>query len=48
MARTAGRSAEDTRRLILDTAIRLVGRKGTAVPVSEIAAEAGISKGGLL
>jgi AcrR family transcriptional regulator len=48
MSRTAGRSAEDTRRLILDTAIRLVGRKGTAVPVSEIATEAGISKGGLL
>ncbi|MGP9536619.1 TetR/AcrR family transcriptional regulator [Brachybacterium sp. AOP43-C2-M15] len=48
MARTAGRSSADTRRLILDTAARVVGRSGTAVPVSEIAAAAGISKGGLL
>lgn len=48
MARTAGRSAEDTRRLILDTAARMIGRHGTAVPVSEIAQQAGVSKGGLL
>jgi AcrR family transcriptional regulator len=48
MARTAGRSAEDTRRLILDTAAHLIGRRGTTVPVSEIAQEAGVSKGGLL
>lgn len=48
MARTAGRSAEDTRHLILETAAHLIGRHGTAVPVAEIAQEAGVSKGGLL
>lgn len=48
MARTAGRSSADTRRLILDTAARLVGRSGTTVPVAEIAQAAGVSKGGLL
>ena len=31
MARTAGRSAEETRRLILDAAQRLLARSGTAV-----------------
>ncbi|MEU7993774.1 TetR family transcriptional regulator [Micromonospora sp. NPDC049060] len=48
MARTAGRSAAETRRLILDAAARLISRHGTAVPVSDIAEAAGVSKGGLL
>lgn len=48
MARTSGRSAADTRRLILDAAARLIARHGAAVSVSEIAAAAGVSKGGLL
>ncbi|GAA1658853.1 TetR family transcriptional regulator [Citricoccus zhacaiensis] len=48
MARTAGRDAEDTKRLILEAAAQLIGRRGTAVPVSDIAAAAGVSKGGLL
>ncbi|MEV5827974.1 TetR/AcrR family transcriptional regulator [Spirillospora sp. NPDC052242] len=48
MARTAGRSADETKRLILDAAAHLIGRHGTAVPVSDIAEAAGVSKGGLL
>ncbi|MEU6077703.1 TetR family transcriptional regulator [Micromonospora sp. NPDC047074] len=48
MARTAGRSAAETRRLILDAAARLISRHGTAVPVADIAEAAGVSKGGLL
>lgn len=48
MGRTAGRTAEDTRRTILDSAARVIGEKGTAVPVTAIAEEAGVSKGGLL
>jgi AcrR family transcriptional regulator len=48
MARTAGRDAEDTKRLILDAATQQIGRRGTAVPLSEIATAAGVSKGGLL
>ncbi|HMR49151.1 MAG TPA: TetR family transcriptional regulator [Arachnia sp.] len=48
MGRKAGRGAEETRRLILDAASRLIGRHGTAVPVSDIAQAAGVSKGGLL
>ncbi|WP_134321691.1 TetR/AcrR family transcriptional regulator [Cumulibacter soli] len=48
MARTPGRSAGDTKRLILDAAAKLIGRHGTAVPISDIATAAGVSKGGLL
>ncbi len=48
MARTAGRSADETRRMILDAAARLIGRYGTAVPVAQIADAAQVSKGGLL
>ena len=48
MGRTAGRSADETRALILASAARLIGRHGTAVPVTDIAADAGVSKGGLL
>ncbi|NKY54158.1 TetR/AcrR family transcriptional regulator [Nocardia vermiculata] len=48
MARTAGRSPAETKRLILDAAAQLIGRHGTAVPVSDIAVAAGVSKGGLL
>ena len=40
MARTSGRSAADTRRLILDAAARLIARHGAAASVSEIAAAA--------
>ncbi|WP_238418998.1 TetR/AcrR family transcriptional regulator [Gordonia sp. 'Campus'] len=48
MARTTGRSPADTRRLILDAGARLIARRGTAVSVADIAAAAGVSKGGLL
>ncbi len=48
MARTAGRSADETRRMILDAAAQLIGRRGTTVPVTEVAEAAGVSKGGLL
>lgn len=48
MARTAGRNAEETRKLILAAATRLVGQQGRAVSIAEIARAAGVSKGGLL
>ncbi|GGM62632.1 TetR/AcrR family transcriptional regulator [Microbacterium saperdae] len=48
MARIAGRSAEDTRQQILDAAATLISTHGTAIPVTEIADAAGVSKGGLL
>lgn len=48
MSRTAGRSPDATKRQILDAAARLIGSRGTAVPVAEIAEAAGVSKGGLL
>ncbi|AOS62027.1 TetR/AcrR family transcriptional regulator [Actinoalloteichus hymeniacidonis] len=48
MARTAGRQAGETKRLILAAATRLIGRHGTGVPLADIAEAAGVSKGGLL
>lgn len=48
MGRTAGRTAEDTRRNILDAAALVIGENGTKVPVTVIAEAAGVSKGGLL
>ena len=48
MARTAGRSAEETKRMILASAARLIGKHGVAVSVAEIAEHARVSKGGLL
>ena len=47
MARTAGRSADETRQLILTSAARLIGRHGTTVPVTDIAEAAGVSRGWL-
>jgi len=48
MGRTAGRAAGDTRRIILDAAMKLVARGGSGVSIAEIAETAGVSKGGLL
>lgn len=48
MSRKAGRGPEDTRRAIVSAAAGLIGSRGIAVPISEIAAAAGVSKGGLL
>ncbi|WP_062071726.1 TetR/AcrR family transcriptional regulator [Demequina sediminicola] len=48
MGRVEGRSAEDTRQLILDAASRVVLRDGLAASLESVAAEAGVSKGGLL
>ncbi|MFT0763061.1 TetR/AcrR family transcriptional regulator [Scrofimicrobium sp. R131] len=48
MGRSAGRTPVETRRQILDAAARIIRRRGLATPVSEVAAEAGVSKGGLL
>lgn len=48
MGRTEGRSAQDTRKLVLDAARRAIRRDGLAATLGDIAAEAGISKGGLL
>ncbi|MEK0373037.1 TetR/AcrR family transcriptional regulator [Corynebacterium mastitidis] len=47
MARST-RSPEETRRLILDAATRLVRAQGPGVSLAAIAAEARVSKGGLL
>ncbi|WP_062078177.1 TetR/AcrR family transcriptional regulator [Demequina globuliformis] len=48
MGRVEGRTAEDTRQLILDAAHRVVLRDGLAASLESVAAEAGVSKGGLL
>ena len=48
MARTAGRSAGDTKRQILDAAAQLFGKHGTAASLDDIAKAAGVSKGGLV
>lgn len=48
MGRTAGRAADDTQRNILDAAMTLVARRGSGVSIADIAAAAGVSKGGLL
>lgn len=48
MSRTAGRSAEETRRLILAAAARLLRTQGTTTTLDDIAREAGVSKGGLI
>lgn len=45
----ARRSAEDTRRTLLEAACRLIARAGvTGLTLEAVAAEAGVSKGGLL
>ncbi|WP_105566206.1 TetR/AcrR family transcriptional regulator [Microbacterium halophytorum] len=48
MGRTAGRGADETRRVILDAATSLVARRGHEVPLADVAEAAGVSKGGLL
>lgn len=48
MARKAGRSSQDTKRLILDAAGRLFGEAGTGVSLADVADAAGVSKGGLI
>lgn len=47
MGRTEGRTADDTRRLLLEAAARVIRRDGLAASLDEIANEAGVSKGGL-
>ncbi|MGW8813464.1 TetR/AcrR family transcriptional regulator [Gordonia terrae] len=42
------RNSERTRRAILDAASTLLGQRGTAATINEIAAQAGVSKSGLL
>lgn len=48
MPRKAGRGADETRRMILDAAAQLMTRRGTTVPLLDVAKAAGVSKGGLL
>lgn len=48
MARPVGRSAQETKQLILAAATREILAKGKAVALSEIAEAASVSKGGLL
>lgn len=48
MGRTPGRSSHDTKELILEAATKVIRREGLAATLDDIAAEAGISKGGLV
>lgn len=48
MGRAQGRGPEDTKRLLLDAAGRVLSTKGTSATLDDIAREAGVSKGGLL
>jgi AcrR family transcriptional regulator len=48
MARTAGRSSEDTRRVVLAAAARVLRTRGIQATLDDIAREAGMSKGGLI
>jgi len=48
LPRRSGRTPADTKRQILDAATRVIRRNGLAASLDEIAAEAGVSKGGLL
>lgn len=48
MGRTAGRSAEATRRAVITAAARLIVARGRVVSLDAIAEAAGVSKGGLI
>ena len=48
MGRTAGRSPEDTRSLLLSAAAEMIRAKGSSATLNDIAGHAGVSKGGLL
>lgn len=48
MGRTIGRSAQDTRRALLDAAGAVIRAKGVHASLDEIARQAGVSKGGLI
>ncbi len=48
MARPTGRTPEETRRLILDAAATIFRVQGISATLQSVAAEAGVSKGGLL
>jgi AcrR family transcriptional regulator len=48
MGRTPGRTSHDTKELILEAATKVIRRDGLAATLDDIAAEAGISKGGLV
>ncbi|WP_330186354.1 TetR/AcrR family transcriptional regulator [Dactylosporangium sp. AC04546] len=48
VGRTVGRSAQDTRRALLDAAAAVVRAKGIHASLDDIAQHAGVSKGGLL
>jgi AcrR family transcriptional regulator len=48
MGRTVGRSSEDTRRVALTAAARVLRARGMQATLDDIAREAGMSKGGLI
>jgi AcrR family transcriptional regulator len=48
MGRTAGRSPEDTRRALLDSAGEVIRMRGLNASLDDIARHAGVSKGGLI
>ncbi|GAA2181160.1 TetR family transcriptional regulator [Brooklawnia cerclae] len=48
MGRTVGRSAEDTRRLLLDAAGEVIRNRGVHASLDDVARLAGVSKGGLI
>lgn len=48
MARTAGRTAQDTRRVVFDAASTVFRTRGMAATLDDVAQEAGLSKGGVI
>lgn len=48
MGRVAGRSPEQTRRILLDAALRTIRARGMSASLDDVAAEAGVTKGGLI
>jgi len=48
MGRTAGRTPEDTRRLLIAAAAEVIRARGAGATLDDIAAHAGVSKGGLV
>lgn len=48
MGRTSGRTADDTRRLVIDAASSVITQHGLSATLDDIARAAGVSKGGLI
>lgn len=48
MARSQGRSSEETKTLVLSAAAKVIHERGLAATLEDVAAAAGVSKGGLI